>query len=163
MAEKDPAKGRSVSSGKIEVVKKFTQELLDKVGIEATFSIEEKEEIVVANLQTDNPGILIGYHGQTLSAFRLILSMMVYRKLGEWVKILVDVGDYYQRRAETLKRMALSAAQKVKFSHREQELPPMSAAERRIIHLALTDDSEVKTESRDEGKNRRVVVKPKVL
>lgn len=151
MAEKDKAK----------VIKKLTQELLDNLEVKVTFSIEEKEEVVNVNFQTDNPGILIGYHGQTLSALQLILSMMTYRKLGEWTKIVADVGDYRQRRAETLKRMAFSAAQKVKFSHQEQELPPMSSGERRIIHLALSSDSEVETESRGESKDRRVVIKPK--
>jgi len=150
-----------VQKDKTEAIKKFTQELLDNLGVKATFLVEEKEGIVKINFQTDNPGILIGYHGQTLSAIQLILSLITYRKLGEWTKIVVDVADYRQRREETLKRMAFSAAQKVKFSHQEQELPPMSSSERRIIHLALSDDSEVETESRGEGKERRVVVKPR--
>ncbi|MGB9706475.1 MAG: protein jag [Microgenomates group bacterium] len=146
---------------KSSIIEGILKELLEHLEVGATFSIEEKEETFYINLQTDNPGILIGYHGQTLFALQLILSLIAYRRIGEWTKIVVDVGDYRQRREETLKRMAFSVAQKVKFSHQEQELPPMSGAERRIIHLALSDDPEVETESRGEGKERRVVVKPR--
>lgn len=158
MAKKDPAEGRSASGGKVEVIKKVTQELLDQLGITASFTLEEEEGVVSLNLSTENPGILIGYHGETLSSFQLILSLIVYRKLGEWVRV---VGDYRQRRAETLKKMALSVAKKAKFSRQEQELPPMNASERRIVHMALTEDPEVETESQGEGEERRVVVKPK--
>jgi len=161
MVKKDPAKGRSASGGKIEILKKFTQELLDQLGQPVTFGVEEKKEVININLQTDNPGIFIGYHGQTLASIQLILSMMVYRKLGEWVKLVVDVGDYRLRRAEALGRIALSAAQKVKFSGQEYELPSMSSAERREIHLALAENPEVETESTGEGRDRRVVVKPR--
>lgn len=149
-------------NSKLKTIEETLKELLKKLELKASFSIEEKEGTVYINLQTETPGILIGYHGQTLAALQRILSMAAYRKLGEWVKIIIDVGDYRARRQEILKRMALSVAQKVKFSHQEQELPPMSSAERRIIHLALSNDSEVKTESKGEGKERRVVIKPKV-
>ena len=69
--------------------------------------------------------------------------------------------DYRERRKESLERMALSAAQRIKFSGESQSLPAMSSAERRIVHLALVDDQEVETESEGEGMSRRVVVKPK--
>jgi len=146
---------------KLKLVEEVLREILDNLGIEASFNLEEKQGAVLVNIETSIPGILIGYHGRTLSALQRILSLIVYRRLGEWLKIILDVDGYRQKREETLKRMALSAAQKVKFSGQEQELPPMSSAERRIIHLVLSDDSEVETESRGEGKERRVVIKPK--
>jgi len=145
---------------KLELVKKLTQQLLTLLEVAVEFVVEEKEEIVNINFQTDNPGMLIGYHGETISAFQRILSLMVYKKLDEWPRILVDVGDYRQRRQQTLEKMALSVAQKVKFSGRHQALPPMSPVERRIIHIALSDNPDVETESEGEGRERRVVVKP---
>jgi len=87
--------------------------------------------------------------------------MIAYRKFGEWTRILVNVGDYRERRKEVLERMALAVAQRAKFSGQPQALPPMSAFERRIIHLALTGDSELETASEGEGKDRHVVIKPK--
>lgn len=146
---------------KLKIIEEKLKNILNLIGEEAEFKIEEKEGEIFVNLQPENPGILIGYHGKTLSALQLILSLMVYRQLKEWVKVIVNVGDYRQRREEILKRMALSAAQKVKSFRQPQELPPMSSAERRIIHLTLANDPEVQTESLGEGKERRVVVKPK--
>jgi spoIIIJ-associated protein len=146
---------------KLKLVEGVLREILDNLRIKADFKLEEKQGAVFVSIETPTPGILIGYHGRTIAALQRILSLIVYRRLKEWLKIVVDVGGYRQKREEVLKRMALSLAQKVKFSGQEQELPPMSSPERRIIHLALSGDSEITTESRGEGKERRVVIKPK--
>jgi len=146
---------------KLKLVEEVLREILDNLGIEASFNLEEKQGAVLVSIETSTPGILIGYHGRTLSALQRILSLIVYRRLGEWLKIVLDVDGYRQKRKEALKRIALSVAKKVKFSGQEEELPPMSSAERRIIHLTLSGDPEITTESRGEGKERRVVVKSK--
>ena len=147
---------------KLTEVKKITKELLEQLNLSAQVKVKTgEEETTVVQLETDNPGLLIGYHGETLSAFQLILAKIVYRRSGEWQRIVVNVGDYRERRQESLERMALSAAQKVKFSGEKYTFLPMSPAERRIIHLALVDHSDVTTESIGEGRERRVVVKPK--
>lgn len=147
---------------KLEIVKELSEELLKNLEIPAKLEVvEDQEKVISVQIEAGEPGVLIGYHGETLSSFQLILSLMVYRKTEEWTRILVNVGDYREKRQESLERLALSAAQKVKFSGTEYSLPPMSASERRIIHLALSSDPEVVTESEGEGYQRRVVVKPK--
>ncbi|HUS60034.1 MAG TPA: R3H domain-containing nucleic acid-binding protein [Nevskiaceae bacterium] len=148
---------------KLQTTKELTEKLLDLLGLSIRFEINEKEDVININLETDNPALLIGYHGETLASFQFILSIMTYRKLGEWVRIMVDVADYRQRRQKTLERMALSVAQRVKFSGEQQPLPPMSPLERRIIHLALANQPEVETVSEGEGHERRVVIKPKKI
>lgn len=151
----------STRSVGVEDVEKLAKGLIKHLGVKAKSEVSEDEEGAVhVQLETDDPGMLIGYHGETLASFQLILAMMVYRKTDEWTRILVNVGDYRERRKESLERMALSAAQKVKFSGEEYALPSMTPAERRIIHLSLADDSEITTESEGEGYNRRVVIKP---
>lgn len=146
----------------LKIVETLTKKLLKNLGVEAKAKFsQDKEGVVHVQLETDDPGVLIGYHGETLASIQLILAMMVYRQTNEWVRVLVNVGDYQERRQESLERMALSAAQKVKFSGEEYALPTMTPAERRIIHLTLADDPEVTTESEGEGRDRRVVVKPK--
>ncbi len=146
----------------LKTVEKITKELLKRLEVEAKIKISEGEEGVVnIDLQSPDQGILIGYHGRTLTSLQWILSMMVYRQQGEWVRILVDVGDYRQRRQERLQAMALNAAKRVKFSGEAYALPFLTSAERRIIHLALSGDLEVMTESEGEGRDRRVIVKPK--
>jgi len=139
-------------------LKKITTQFLKELEVEAKVEIVEEEALTRIKLETDEPGILIGYHGQTLASIQLLMAMMVYRQSGEWARIVVDVNDYREKREETLQRMALSITQKVKFSGEPQALPPMPPAERRIIHLALADDPEVETISEGEDEDRRVVV-----
>lgn len=139
-------------------LKKITTQFLKELEVEAKVEIVEEETLTRIKLETDEPGILIGYHGQTLASIQLLMAMMVYRQSGEWARIVVDVNDYREKREETLQRMALSITQKVKFSGEPQALPPMPPAERRIIHLALADDPEVETISEGEDEDRRVVV-----
>lgn len=143
-------------------VENLVKELIGHLGVQAKAEVkEDKEGVIHIQLETEDPGILIGYHGETLASLQLLLGLMTYRQTNEWQRILVNVGDYRERRQESLERMALSAAQKVRFSGEEQALPFMTATERRLIHLALADDAEVMTESEGEGRNRRVVIKPK--
>lgn len=147
---------------RLETIEKITHEFFKHLGVEAKTEISEDEQGTVhVNLESSDPGILIGYHGETLSSFQLILSMIVYRKLGEWTRILVDVGDYRQRREEQLKTLALNAAKRVKFSGESYAMSYLTPAERRLVHLILADHPEVVTESEGEGRNRRVIVKPK--
>jgi len=143
------------------MVEKITQELLKLIGIEAGVEAKEEEEGILVNLESPDQGILIGYHGRTLASLQWILSMIAYRKLGEWTRIVVDIGDYRQRQQERLQAMALNAAKRVKFSGEAYALPYLTSSERRIIHLALAEDPEVTTESEGEGGERRVIVKPK--
>jgi spoIIIJ-associated protein len=157
--KKSPAKKNKKDTK--ELLTKLTKELFKhlEVSVKTTIS-KDKEGVFKVQLEAEDPGILIGYHGETLASLQLILAMMVYRHSGEWARVLVNVGDYRERRQESLEKMALSAAQKVKFSGEPQPLPYMNSAERRLIHLALSSDDEVVTESEGEGYRRRVVVKP---
>jgi len=147
---------------KIKTFEKITKELFALLETKVGLEIKEEEGAIMIQLTTDEPGILIGYHGQAIQAVQLLLALMGFRKLGEWTRVLVNVGDYREKRQESLTNMAKSLAQKVKFSGTSQGLPPMSSAERRIIHLALAEDTEVETVSEGEGRDRHVVIKQKV-
>lgn len=141
-------------------LEKTTKELLGHLEVKAEAKVSKKEDLITIQLQTEEPGLLIGYHGQTLDSLQRLLSLMVYHQKGEWIRLLVNVNDYRQKRQIILEKMALSVAQKVKFSGESQTLLPMSSFERRIIHLALAKDPEVETDSEGEGGQRRVVVRP---
>jgi len=147
---------------KLTLVKKTTEELLDYLKVKAKVKVKtDEQEVVHVSLETEETGILIGYHGETLSAFQLILGLIVYKKLGSWVRIVVNVGDYRERREETLKQMALRAAERVRQTGEAVSLPFLNTGERRIIHLTLQDNPEVFTESEGEGENRRLIIKPR--
>ncbi len=91
------------------------------------------------------------------------MSFLIHKSLGSWVKVMVNVGDYRQRREEQLKKLAMTLAMKVKFSGEAQTVPNLSPAERRIVHIALTDHPDVCSESEGEGRDRQLVIKPKIL
>lgn len=104
-------------------------------------------------------GILIGYHGDTISALQLIINLLIYKKLGEWLKLVVNIGDYRQKRAESLEKMALDSAQRVKFSGQPMALFNLNPFERRLVHEFLAKDPAVTTESEGEAKNRHLIIK----
>lgn len=113
-------------------------------------------------LKSDTPALLIGYHGNTLSGLQLFLSQHLHQKLGEWINLSVDVNDYRQRREQSLKILADSTVEKVLSSNQAYILPPMSASERRVVHVYLSEHPQVSTASSGEGKQRSVVISPKV-
>ena len=154
---------KSTKVDPIKVVEKEVKKLLDlmkvKVGMEVG---EDKEnEAIAVQLTTEEPGILIGFHGETLAAFQLLLSLIVNKKFDQWTRILVNVNDYRQKREESLRMVALNAAQKVKFSNEAVVLTNLSPAERRIVHLTLADHPDVESVSEGQGNERRLVIKPK--
>jgi len=153
---------KKTETQKITQIKKIIKELLGHLQIKAEVKTTLDNDIYQIQLEPEDPGILIGYHGETLRALQRIVSMIIYRLRGEWVRIIINVGDYRQRRQETLEKMAFAAAQKARFSKEAQNLPPMPPAERRIIHITLAKETDVETSSEGEGKNRYVVVRPKV-
>lgn len=146
-----------------EAIKKIAQRLLQLLEIDKPKISLEKDEDGVFHLsvETEDSGVLIGFHGENLYALQLILALVVYKKLGRWQRIVVDVGEWRQKREEQLKRMALSAAQRVKFSGESVAMPYLNAAERRIVHLALAENPEIETRSEGKGGERKLIVGPK--
>lgn len=164
---KKPTAGKTTKKAskpvdKTKVVKDLAKKLLSELGIDVKLEISEGEDkSLLVQLETEEPGIIIGFHGETLSSIQLILGMMAYRQIGEWTRVLVNVNDYRERRQESLEKIALSAAERAKASGEPQDLSPMNSGERRIIHLILASDSEVETESEGEGWQRHVVIRLK--
>jgi len=106
-------------------------------------------------------GALIGRKGERLSALQHLLNLMLSKQMGEWTRILVDVEGYRGRRERQLREIAQRAAQRVEETGRMIQLEPMSALERRWIHLALRSHAKVATQSIGEEPERRVVVLPR--
>ncbi|MCF0232293.1 MAG: KH domain-containing protein [Enterococcus sp.] len=104
--------------------------------------------------------ILIGYHGRTLDALQTVVSIVVSKKLGFRYPIFVDVEGYKNRRRQKVEKMANSLAQKAIRLGKPVSMRPASAYERRIVHVALKDNTEVETHSEGEGRNRHLVITP---
>jgi len=106
-------------------------------------------------------GALIGRKGERLSALQHLVNLMLSRRMGDWTRVLVDVEDYRGRRERQLVEIARRAAERVGQTGKMLQLEPMSALERRWIHIALRDDPDVATQSIGEEPNRRVIVLPR--
>ena len=145
----------------IKLVQENAEELLKQMMIQATVKVSEKEEVFNVQIETEETGILIGFHGETLISFQLILSLIVYKKLGSWLKTIVNVGDWRERRDEVLKQMALATAERVVSSGEAIALPGLSSFERRSVHLILADHPQVETVSEGEGIERKLIIKLK--
>lgn len=106
----------------------------------------------------DVSGLLVGREGQTLAALQYLATRILSRRMGGEVRLQVDVGKYRERQDDKLRELALSLAQRVKRLRRAQSTRPLTAYQRRIVHLALEGDNAVETRSSGEGLQRRVVV-----
>ncbi len=145
-----------------KTVQEIVEDLLAK--LEVTGSVEVTTDETGAyrvRIETEETGLLIGHHGKTLESFQLILGIIISKKIGQWVKVYVNVGDYREKREETLMHMAQRAADRALALGRPVELSRLSPSERRIIHLTLSGDERVETESVGEGDGRMLLVKPK--
>ena len=114
----------------------------------------------VFEIEGDDSGLIIGRKGETLRSLQFLTRFIVGRQTGERGNISVDVEGYDERRKQSLSNLASRVAQRVVKTGRSIELEPMSARERRLVHIALAENSDVYTESSGEGRDRRVVVIP---
>ncbi len=154
----------------IEEAKQILEDLLVRMGMQATVEIKESgnapengEEAnpVILNVVGDDLGVLIGRRGQTVDAVQYLVRLILSRKTRSKVPIMVDVEDYKQHRYDDLRTLAMNVASQVKARKTSIRLEPMTAFERRIIHMTLANDPDVATESIGEGETRKVVVMPK--
>ncbi|MEK7129596.1 MAG: R3H domain-containing nucleic acid-binding protein [Patescibacteria group bacterium] len=143
-------------------VKQITEDLLSRLEVSGVVSVEVDESGAYrVHIETEETGLLIGYHGRTLESFQIILGIIVSKELGSWEKVYVNVGDYREKREETLMLMAQHAAERALAMGRPVELADLSPSERRVIHLTLSGDERVETESVGVGSQRTLLVKPK--
>lgn len=146
----------------IEKIKELTKEFFQKATLDVEIEVlPEKENTVPVNIKSVDPQILIGEGGRTLIEIQHILKIFLRKKINEQFHIDLDVNDYKKNKAEHLREIARTAADEVTLLGKEKTLSPMSAYERRIIHLELLNRSDVSSESAGEGEERRVVIKPR--
>ena len=128
---------------------------------DATISEYEGEEgELILDVTDADLAVLIGRHGRTLDALQTIISLMINRQLGFRYPIVVDIESYKSRRRQKVETIAVSAADRAADQNREVKLKPMSAYERRVVHMALRDRADVETSSEGRDPMRYVVIRP---
>jgi spoIIIJ-associated protein len=145
-----------------EKIKEETQKFFDKMSFEVEIEFLPQEgQTISINIIASEPQILIGEGGQTLAEIQHLLKIILKRKITtELFFIDLDISDYKKKKNEYLRELAKDAANEVSLCGKEKILPPMSAYERRIIHLELAGRSDVKTDSLGEGSDRKIIIKP---
>ena len=140
------------------VVSRLVAPILDLDPENVDLSVEIGEDRVQISVKSEDTGLLIGRDGQNLAAVQYLASRMITRAIGSQVRLQVDAGDYHVRQDSRLQELALALAEKVKATGKVQTTRPLSAYQRRVIHLALQDDPDVQTRSSGEGALKHVVI-----
>ena len=139
--------------------------ILSTSGVNVACSVRTADDPEVGgpiiDISGDDSGLLIGRRGQSLQSLQFIVNLIVRKEFGESVRVVLDVERYRQRREASLRDMANKVAERVTQTGRGITLEPMSAADRRIVHLSLADRDDVSTESVGFGEERKVSIFPK--
>ncbi len=153
------AKVAPVEAG-AESAKRILTEILKHVDIPTVVEAEVREGIVYLNIISNGSGLLIGKRGKTLNSLQYLVGKILQRDFSEGLAVVVDTEDYRSKRESSLVELAQELADKVKKSGRPLTTGPMNAQDRRVIHLALKETSDIRTKSKGEGNLRRVVIYP---
>jgi len=148
----------------LELLKSLLRELLDLMSVSANFEVsyDKENSSFIVNIEGgEMTGLLIGKKGETLTSIQTMLSLLLKQKTGEWERVVVNVGDYRQKEEDYLKNLAKSAADRAKETGEPQSLYNLNPAQRRIVHMTLSEESGILTESMGEGAERYLVVKTK--
>jgi spoIIIJ-associated protein len=142
-------------------VREVLGRILDAIGVRAQISLHEDDEELVASLGGRELGLVIGKHGQTIDAIQYLVNAIVWRGQVDGRKqVVVDAAGYRARREATLESLAVRSAERVVSSGRAVELDPMTAVERKVVHLRLKEFPGVGTRSEGTEPNRFVVIEP---
>lgn len=146
-----------------ERTKEFLEGLLPLMNVNAECELIEEGEKIVVNLTADRSQSLIGYRGETLDALQTLAGAVANIGRDDYRRVVVDCEQYREKREETLKNLALKLAEKAVRNGRKLILEPMAPYERRIIHSALSENKDVKTQSEGKEPRRYVVIIPNEL
>ena len=131
--------------------------------VNAKCNLSQEEEKVIIDVITDNSSAIIGYRGEVLDAIQNLAGAVANIGRDDYRRVVVDCEGYREKREETLKSLAQKLAAKAVRTGRKVTLEPMNPYERRILHSALSDSTEVKTASEGKEPNRYVVIIPNNL
>jgi len=148
---------------KLKTIKSETEEILKKMIDKFEIEVTQEEEVfhVVIKTEEDAPTV-IGRHGETIRALQKILEVILYKKFGEPIDLLLNVNDYREKQVERLEGIAEDLAQRVKAENREVPLRSFSSYERKIVHEDIAKTyPDLTSYSVGEGRDRQLLVSPK--
>ncbi len=137
--------------------------LLGMLLLEGSYEIEEGDDGFMVSIDTKDAGRLIGARGESLEGLQLIVNQVMSRKTGEdnFKRVILDVGEWRKQKEEELKSLANDLGKQVLETGKELEVEPMSAWQRRVVHMALEEMGGLTSESMGEGRDRHIIIKIK--
>ncbi|EOD5293767.1 RNA-binding cell elongation regulator Jag/EloR [Listeria monocytogenes] len=144
----------------IQVAIDYLLDVATKMSAVITIDVEEVGKDVKLQIKGDSLGMLIGKHGQTLNALQYLTQLIANKTTSQYKNIIVNVGDYRERRHETLVILANKMADKALKTKRAVHLEPMPSFERKIIHAILSENEQIETHSEGRDPYRYIVIKP---
>jgi spoIIIJ-associated protein len=144
----------------LDEIRELVTSVVVAMGFEARVDVYDANGFVAVDVASDSTALFIGQKGETIDALQYLVNAAVYRKRPFVKRIVLDAEGYRQRRVEAIQGIAHRTARRAVRERRPVELPPMSPAERRIVHLFLQDNPKVTTASEGSGDNRRVKISP---
>lgn len=151
----------TVVNGPAEKAREYIDTVFAKMDIKVEYEITFISNVLkveITKVDEEDKGIIIGKRGNTLDELQFLLSLIVNKKRENYVKTIVNVEDYRQKREETLKKLAKKTADKCRYYNKKIRLEPMNPYERRVIHATLQDEKDIITYSEGEEPFRKVVV-----
>jgi spoIIIJ-associated protein len=156
-----PEEHREAPEELLEEIRSFTGSAVEAMDIEARIDVYDAGDYVAVDVATPETGLFIGQKGETIDALQHLVNASVYRGRTFIKRVIIDSEGYRQRRVEAVQGIAHRSARRAFRERRTVDLPPMSASERRIVHVYLRDDARVETSSEGAGERRHVKITPK--
>jgi spoIIIJ-associated protein len=144
----------------LDEIRALVSSVLDAMGFEARVEVYDAGGFIAADVAPDNTALFIGQKGETIDALQYLVNVSAFRDRPFFKRIVLDAEGYRQRRVEAIQGMAHRTARRAVRERRTVEMPPMNSSERRVVHLFLSENPGVTTESEGSGYNRRVKVSP---
>lgn len=142
----------------MDFVEDYLKVVLSNMGLKVELKSKNEKEVINVNITTDRDGVLIGKGGRTLQALNELVRVAINNRFSKHYKILLDIGDYKEEKYEKLIQLARKYAKEVQSTKSTVTLNPMPSDERRIVHGALSGYHNIKTESKGQGKERRLSI-----
>jgi len=139
----------------------IVEDILSKMDISCVVEGAERNGNLCLNITSPQSALIIGKRGQTIDALQYLLNRILSKKMGQKVKVLLDTENYRSKHASKIESLAREKADEVRSTGKAVFLAPMNSRDRRIVHLALQNDKDVKTVSKGEGARRKIKISPR--
>jgi spoIIIJ-associated protein len=144
----------------LEEIRALVSSVLDAMGFDARVEVYDAGGFIAVDVAPDNTALFIGQKGETIDALQYLVNVSAFKERPFFKRIVLDAEGYRQRRVEAIQGMAHRTARRAVREQRTVEMPPMNSAERRVVHLFLSENPGVTTQSEGSGDSRRVSVSP---